>query len=78
MNPEEAVRANGDLGGAVLVPIHWATFNLALHAWAEPIERLTAAAAAVGAPLAIPMPGQRIDLNRPTPVEPWWEKVTSS
>ena len=36
MNPEELVRAHVDLGGGLLVPIHWATFNLAFHAWNEP------------------------------------------
>ena len=40
MDPEEAMRAHGDLGGRVLLPIHWATFNLAFHRWAEPVERL--------------------------------------
>ena len=45
MDPEEAVRAHGDLGGRVLLPIHWATFNLAFHRWAEPVQRLLAAAA---------------------------------
>ena len=44
MDPEEAVRAHGDLGGRVLLPIHWATFNLAFHRWAEPVQRLLAAA----------------------------------
>jgi len=32
MTPEETVNAYGQLGGGLLVPIHWATFNLALHA----------------------------------------------
>ena len=40
MDPEEAVRAHGDLGGRVLLPIHWATFNLAFHRWAEPVQRV--------------------------------------
>jgi L-ascorbate metabolism protein UlaG (beta-lactamase superfamily) len=31
MDPEEAVQAHGDLGGRVLLPVHWATFNLAFH-----------------------------------------------
>ena len=39
MDPEEAMRAHGDLGGRVFLPIHWATFNLAFHRWAEPAQR---------------------------------------
>ena len=45
LNPEEAVQAHRDLGGGLFVPIHWATFDLALHTWAEPVERLLAAGA---------------------------------
>lgn len=80
MNPEEAVKAQSDLTGAqgVVVPIHWATFNLAFHPWAEPIERLIAAADEAGIPLAIPMPGQRVDIARSNPVQPWWRDVEGS
>ncbi len=50
MDPESAVRANLDLGGGILLPVHWATFNLSYHAWDEPILRtLRAAAARAGA-----------------------------
>ncbi len=78
MNPEQAVRAHLDLRGRYLLPIHWATFNLAFHAWAEPVERLLTAAEAPGAGLGsvrllVPQPGQRI-----TPgdaVWPWWNEA---
>jgi len=30
MTPEEAMQTHLDLGGKVMVPVHWATFNLAL------------------------------------------------
>ena len=47
MNPEEAVRAHLDVtdsGSGLLVPIHWGTFRLAPHPWAEPVERVLKAA----------------------------------
>lgn len=44
LNPEEAVRVHIMLKGNQLVPIHWGTFDLGLHHWQEPIERLIAAA----------------------------------
>ena len=75
MDPEEAVRAHGDLGGRLLLPIHWATFNLAFHRWAEPVERLLAAADRVGAEVAVPLPGQRIDVLEPPELEDWWTAV---
>jgi len=75
MNPEEAVQAHLDVTGAgsgLLVPIHWGTFRLAPHPWAEPVERLLAAAEAADVNVAVPMPGQRIDPAGPVRVNPWW------
>ena len=37
MLPEQTVQAHLDLRGRVLQPIHWGTFNLALHPWYEPM-----------------------------------------
>ncbi|WP_193393797.1 MBL fold metallo-hydrolase [Mycobacterium kyorinense] len=72
MNPEEAVRAHLDLGGRTLVPIHWCTFRLAPHPWAEPVERLLRAAEASDVRVAVPKPGQRVDPTEPAEFEPWW------
>lgn len=63
MNPEEAVQSHTDLNGdtsGVLVPIHWCTFRLAPHPWAEPADRLVAAAADAGVEVAVPRPGGRV------------------
>jgi L-ascorbate metabolism protein UlaG (beta-lactamase superfamily) len=78
MDPEEAVRAHGDLGGRVLLPIHWATFNLAFHRWAEPVERLLDAARRKDAEVVVPLPGQRIDVDDPPPLFDWWSAVGSA
>jgi L-ascorbate metabolism protein UlaG (beta-lactamase superfamily) len=78
MDPEEAVRAHGDLGGGVLLPIHWATFNLAFHRWAEPVQRLLVAAGAKGVPVVVPRPGARIDVLDPPELEDWWTAVGSA
>jgi L-ascorbate metabolism protein UlaG (beta-lactamase superfamily) len=78
MDPEEAVRAHGDLGGRVLLPIHWATFNLAFHRWAEPVQRLLPAAARVHAQVVVPRPGQRIDVLDPPALTDWWTAVGSA
>ena len=72
MNPEEAVRAHRDLGGGLLVPIHWGTFRLAPHPWAEPAERLIEAAGAAGVDAAVPKPGGRVLPGSAAPVEKWW------
>jgi L-ascorbate metabolism protein UlaG (beta-lactamase superfamily) len=78
MDPEEAVRAHGDLGGRVLVPIHWATFNLAFHRWAEPVQRLLTAAGSRGVQVVVPQPGERVDVLAPPPLQDWWTAVGSA
>jgi L-ascorbate metabolism protein UlaG (beta-lactamase superfamily) len=81
LDPEQAVTAHRELGGRVMLPIHWATFNLGFHPWDEPVERARKAAAAQDVVLALPRPGMRIDLTgisttdgarAAVPAEPWW------
>ena len=75
MNPEEAVRAHLDVSGpgkGLLVPIHWGTFRLAPHPWAEPVDRLVDAAGSAGVGVAVPKPGHRIDLSEPSTLDAWW------
>ncbi len=70
MDPAEAVQTHRDLRAGVLLPIHWATFDLAFHAWAEPAERLVAEAG--GVVLAVPRPGERFEIDGELPQAPWW------
>jgi L-ascorbate metabolism protein UlaG (beta-lactamase superfamily) len=89
MNPEEAVRAHLDLNasasgrdlnasasGGVLVPIHWGTFRLAPHPWAEPADRLVEAALADAVDIAVPKPGGRVApaVDGTPPVQRWWRR----
>lgn len=73
MNPEEAVQAHRDVTDAgLLVPIHWCTFRLAPHPWAEPVERLLAAADGAGVEVAVPKPGGRVLPATSPAIEQWW------
>lgn len=82
MTPEEGVRAHLDLQGGgpagVLLPIHWATFNLAPHAWAEPGEWTKDAAEAAGQAVALPRPGEPFEPAGKLPADPWWRAVSRS
>ena len=40
LGPANALKALELLGGGTFLPVHWGTFNLALHAWDEPAETL--------------------------------------
>ncbi len=57
--------------------MHWATFNLAFHPWAEPVRRLLAAGGRAGVPVVVPRPGGRVDVLDPPGVEDWWTAVGS-
>lgn len=73
MTPEEGVAAHLDLRGGLLVPVHWATFTLGVQDWSEPVDRLWAEAKAREVAVAIPRPGERVDVAAPAPVVPWWQ-----
>jgi L-ascorbate metabolism protein UlaG (beta-lactamase superfamily) len=75
MNPEQAVAAHVDLGGRLLLPIHWATFNLAFHSWAEPADRLWREAKARDVEIAVPRPGESVDAEEPPAVDGWWKTL---
>jgi len=63
MQPEQTLQAYRDLRGRWLLPIHNGTFDLAMHAWDEPFERISALAADHGVALATPRIGERLDLR---------------
>jgi L-ascorbate metabolism protein UlaG (beta-lactamase superfamily) len=72
LGPEQAVQAHRLVRGDVMLPLHWGLFDLALHGWTEPIERVLAAAARHGVRVAAPRPGGMIELSELPPVERWW------
>lgn len=74
MGPEKAIQATLDLGNPVLLPIHWGTFNLAMHPWKEPVERLMAEAEKKGVSLLLPAPGETITVGNGSYNSCWWEK----
>ena len=75
MQPEETVQAHVDLRGEWLVPIHNGTFDLAMHHWQDPFERVTGLALARGVVLSTPRMGERLDLAEPHRGERWWREV---
>ncbi|MFC4273121.1 MBL fold metallo-hydrolase [Sneathiella chungangensis] len=75
MIPEDAVEVVRDVGGGPMLPVHWATFNLAIHDWDEPIRRAEKAAAEKGVTLLTPRPGETVDLAAPAASSRWWESV---
>ncbi|MBM7112931.1 MBL fold metallo-hydrolase [Archangium primigenium] len=76
LGPENALQALELLGGGLLLPVHWGTFNLALHAWDEPAETLVRLGAERGTRLVMPRAGTAVEPSRVEGVDPWWRTVT--
>ncbi len=75
MRPEETAQAAKDLGAKVLMPIHWAKFSLAMHAWKEPVERVSVKALELGIPLLTPRIGRIVNGPNMALSERWWSTV---
>jgi L-ascorbate metabolism protein UlaG (beta-lactamase superfamily) len=76
LGPDGAARAYESMGGAakagLLMPIHWGMFNLALHGWREPIERLEQLANGNGLRLWTPEPGAPTEVADRNGSPRWW------
>ena len=72
MHPEAAVQAHLDVGATTMLPVHWATFNLAYHDWAEPAVRTATAARAKGVQLAAPRVGEKFEFGQPFLNRAWY------
>jgi L-ascorbate metabolism protein UlaG (beta-lactamase superfamily) len=75
MTPEEGVATHLAVRGGLLVPVHWGTFNLALHSWSEPVERVLKDAKDNDVRVAVPIPGQILDVDALPKPDPWWRRV---
>lgn len=77
MLPEQTMQAHIDLRGKVLLPIHNGTFDLALHSWTDPFERITALAAERGQVVVTPQIGAQLNVKQPHAqpgaTAPWWK-----
>lgn len=73
MQPEESLQAHLDVKGRHMMPIHNGTFDLALHAWTDPFDRITALAEKAHVPLVAPVMGERLDIRQPALSKQWWK-----
>jgi L-ascorbate metabolism protein UlaG (beta-lactamase superfamily) len=75
MQPEQTLQAFMDLKGKWLMPVHNGTFDLSMHAWREPFDRIAALALERGVALATPEMGAPLDLKQPQAGMHWWKQV---
>jgi L-ascorbate metabolism protein UlaG (beta-lactamase superfamily) len=77
LGPENAIEARRQLGSGVFLPIHWGTFNLAMHPWDEPAETVFRLASSGGMPLVMPKLGEAVEHGRAEKVDAWWRGVSA-
>lgn len=73
MFPEETALAGIDLQAKKIMPIHWGAFKLAMHAWTDPIERVTKKAKELNLPLITPKIGESFLLEEDVAIDLWWK-----
>lgn len=78
MSPEDSLQAHLDVRGKVMMPVHNGTFDLAMHAWYEPLERISDLAWDNSVALATPEIGERMVVGAPRQNLLWWEKMLLS
>ncbi len=75
MMPNETAIANQDLQGKYMLPLHWGTFNLSLHSWTDPIDKLLEHSAKNNGMVLTPMIGETIKPGNGNQNKYWWEKM---
>ena len=73
MHPEESIQAHLDLKGKRLLPIHNGTFDLSMHSWREPFDRIAALGNARGIPVITPLMGEPVGIHDTKGGRRWWE-----
>jgi L-ascorbate metabolism protein UlaG (beta-lactamase superfamily) len=79
MLPEEVVKAAQDIRSTEFMPIHWGMYNLSIHDWFEPIERVSTLAEKNAVAIRTPMLGEIIGFGGdttqlPKPTSHWWRE----
>jgi L-ascorbate metabolism protein UlaG (beta-lactamase superfamily) len=76
--PEDVIKAMKDLNTKRVFPVHSSKFSLSLHAWDEPLIKVTElnAASENPIPLVTPMIGELVELkNEKQEFKQWWKGV---
>lgn len=69
--PEQVIQAHRALDAGLLFPIHFSTFDLALHSWDESIEIVADLASKNNIEIVTPVMGEKV-IPGITPTPRWW------
>ena len=70
--PKYFVQVFQDLRAMLYFPIHWAMFNISVHPWQEPAEKLQHDATTGRIKLTIPKLGELITIGDEHKAQAWW------
>lgn len=76
--PEDVIKAMKDLKAKRVFPVHSSKFSLSLHAWDEPLKKVTElnSLSENPIPLITPMIGEAVELkNEKQEFKQWWRNV---
>ena len=75
LGPMGALDAFALLHARKLLPIHWSTFQLGMHAWSEPAETLTIEAGRRGVAVLTPLLGEPVEPATDVRTTAWWRAL---
>ena len=80
MMPEQSMQAHIDLNGdnfhqTAMIPIHNGTFDLALHDWFEPLERIVHLGDQANVRVVTPIFGEAVSVKSALKTERWWREM---
>ena len=78
LGPENALKAHALLGSGAFLPVHWSTFNLALHTWDEPAETMWRLAEEQKVRILTPELGTPFEPARIEEPKAWWRAVDAA
>lgn len=72
--PEDVIQASIDVNAKNIIPVHSSKFALALHAWNEPLQKVTTLGKAENLTVLTPMIGEQLNLSEANHAfKAWWE-----
>ncbi|WP_207429366.1 MBL fold metallo-hydrolase [Pedobacter sp. SYSU D00535] len=69
--PEQVIQASQEINASLLFPIHFSTFDLALHPWNESINMVADLAQKNNIEMVTPLMGEKV-IPGITPTKKWW------
>jgi L-ascorbate metabolism protein UlaG (beta-lactamase superfamily) len=75
-HPDEIIKVAAALQAKKVMPVHWGKFQLANHAWDEPIISITQLAEENNIQLVTPKIGEKVDLKKEyQEFVQWWKEI---